>query len=29
MVPVSRNKTAILAVDLVESLFGKGTLMRD
>jgi len=24
-----RNKTAILAVDLVESLFGKSTLMRD
>ena len=23
------NKTAILAVDLVESLFGKSTLMRD
>jgi len=25
----SRNETAILAVDLVESLFGKSTLMRD
>ncbi|RVT53782.1 arginase [Rubrivivax albus] len=24
-----RNKTAVLAVDLVESLFGKSTLMRD
>jgi arginase len=24
-----RNKTALLAVDLVESLFGKSTLMRD
>ena len=24
-----RNKTAMLAVDLVESLFGKSTLMRD
>jgi arginase len=24
-----RNKTAILAVDLIESLFGKSTLMRD
>ena len=24
-----RNATAILAVDLVESLFGKSTLMRD
>jgi hypothetical protein len=23
-----RNKTAVLAVDLVESLFGKSTLMR-
>jgi len=23
------NKTAILAVDLIESLFGKSTLMRD
>ena len=23
-----RNKTALLAVDLVESLFGKSTLMR-
>ncbi len=23
------NRTAILAVDLVESLFGKSTLMRD
>jgi hypothetical protein len=23
-----RNKTAALAVDLVESLFGKSTLMR-
>ncbi|HSR64179.1 MAG TPA: arginase family protein, partial [Xanthomonadaceae bacterium] len=25
----SRNATALLAVDLVESLFGKSTLMRD
>jgi arginase len=25
----TRNATAILAVDLVESLFGKSTLMRD
>ncbi|MBX3687940.1 arginase [Dokdonella sp.] len=25
----TRNRTAILAVDLVESLFGKSTLMRD
>ena len=24
----ARNKTAVLAVDLVESLFGKSTLMR-
>ncbi len=24
-----RNKTAVLAVDLIESLFGKSTLMRD
>jgi arginase len=24
-----RNRTARLAVDLVESLFGKSTLMRD
>jgi arginase len=24
-----RNRTAVLAVDLVESLFGKSTLMRD
>jgi arginase len=24
-----RNRTAALAVDLVESLFGKSTLMRD
>lgn len=24
-----RNKTAVLAVNLVESLFGKSTLMRD
>jgi arginase len=24
-----RNGTAVLAVDLVESLFGKSTLMRD
>jgi arginase len=24
-----RNATAVLAVDLVESLFGKSTLMRD
>jgi arginase len=24
-----RNRTAKLAVDLVESLFGKSTLMRD
>jgi arginase len=24
-----RNKTAALAVDLIESLFGKSTLMRD
>ena len=24
-----RNQTALLAVDLVESLFGKSTLMRD
>ena len=24
-----RNRTAILAVDLIESLFGKSTLMRD
>jgi arginase len=24
-----RNQTAALAVDLVESLFGKSTLMRD
>jgi arginase len=23
-----RNRTAVLAVDLVESLFGKSTLMR-
>ena len=23
-----RNKTAVLAVDMVESLFGKSTLMR-
>jgi arginase len=23
-----RNKTALLAVDLIESLFGKSTLMR-
>jgi arginase len=25
----TRNRTAVLAVDLVESLFGKSTLMRD
>jgi arginase len=25
----TRNATALLAVDLVESLFGKSTLMRD
>lgn len=25
----NRNKTALLAVDLIESLFGKSTLMRD
>ncbi|HWI24668.1 MAG TPA: arginase family protein, partial [Lysobacter sp.] len=25
----TRNSTAVLAVDLVESLFGKSTLMRD
>jgi arginase len=25
----TRNRTALLAVDLVESLFGKSTLMRD
>jgi arginase len=25
----NRNSTAVLAVDLVESLFGKSTLMRD
>jgi arginase len=24
-----RNRTAILAVDLIESLFGKSTLMRE
>jgi arginase len=24
-----RNRTALLAVDLIESLFGKSTLMRD
>ena len=24
-----RNKTAVLAVDLVESLFGKSTLLRE
>jgi hypothetical protein len=24
-----RNKTAALAVDLIESLFGKSTLMRE
>jgi arginase len=23
-----RNRTAVLAVDLIESLFGKSTLMR-
>jgi arginase len=25
----NRNSTAVLTVDLVESLFGKSTLMRD